>query len=422
MQTQNKLWTKDFTIITLGSVVSMLGNAMSGFAISLLVLDYTGSTFMYVLFMVTYNLPKVLMPIVVGPLLDRFSRKRMIYTLDFISAGLYGSLALLLNAGFFNYGFLLFFSVIIGSIDSTYTVAYESLYPNLVSEGNLARANSITSIIMPLAQVMSFLAAVLYNTVGIVPLFLINAASFLVAAIFETQIGAKEKYLDAKTEASGLKRYTQDFKEGLRYIASEKGLLFITVYFGITMFADGSLQALFLPFFREFNHTFNFPLESWIFENGEYTYMIIMGCGVLGRVLGGTFLYRHRYPVDKKFLIATVVYLSLSVLYCGILFMPIAIMMLMQFITGMMGVTSYNIRITGTQAYVPDEKRARFNGSFVMINTLGMMLGQLVAGALAEIIPIRTVIVFFYAINLIAAIFIIAKNKKDIAPIYNIES
>ena len=32
------LWTRDFTIITLGSVVSMFGNSMSGFAMSLMVL------------------------------------------------------------------------------------------------------------------------------------------------------------------------------------------------------------------------------------------------------------------------------------------------------------------------------------------------------------------------------------------------
>ena len=33
------LWTRDFTIITLGSVVSMLGSVLAGFAMSLLVLD-----------------------------------------------------------------------------------------------------------------------------------------------------------------------------------------------------------------------------------------------------------------------------------------------------------------------------------------------------------------------------------------------
>ena len=41
----NRLWTRDFTIITLGSVISMLGNDAAGFAMSLLVLDYTGSGF-----------------------------------------------------------------------------------------------------------------------------------------------------------------------------------------------------------------------------------------------------------------------------------------------------------------------------------------------------------------------------------------
>ena len=37
------LWTRDFTIITIGSVISMFGNALAGFAISLFVLDYTYS-------------------------------------------------------------------------------------------------------------------------------------------------------------------------------------------------------------------------------------------------------------------------------------------------------------------------------------------------------------------------------------------
>ncbi|MFR5782338.1 MAG: hypothetical protein ACLUEK_11115 [Oscillospiraceae bacterium] len=52
MTPKPRLWTRDFTIITLGTVVSMLGNAVSGFAISMLVLDYTGSVFLYTLYMV----------------------------------------------------------------------------------------------------------------------------------------------------------------------------------------------------------------------------------------------------------------------------------------------------------------------------------------------------------------------------------
>ena len=50
----NRLWTRDFTIITLGSVISMLGNDAAGFAMSLLVLDYTGSSFYYAVYLAVY--------------------------------------------------------------------------------------------------------------------------------------------------------------------------------------------------------------------------------------------------------------------------------------------------------------------------------------------------------------------------------
>ena len=53
---RSTLWTYDFTVITIGSVVSMLGASLAGFSISLVVLDYTGSTFLYTLFNVCFQL------------------------------------------------------------------------------------------------------------------------------------------------------------------------------------------------------------------------------------------------------------------------------------------------------------------------------------------------------------------------------
>ena len=98
----SKLWTRNFTIITLGSIVSMLGNSVSGFAIGLMVLDYTNSTFLFALFMVIYNLPKVAAPLFAGPYVDRFSRKKVIYTLDFISSGIYLLLFIALSNNYIN--------------------------------------------------------------------------------------------------------------------------------------------------------------------------------------------------------------------------------------------------------------------------------------------------------------------------------
>ena len=84
----NRLWTKNYTIITIGSVVSMLGNSMAGFAMSLFVLDYTQSPLYYAIYMFLYTLPQIAAPVLAGPLMDRFSRRRTIYMLDFASTAI----------------------------------------------------------------------------------------------------------------------------------------------------------------------------------------------------------------------------------------------------------------------------------------------------------------------------------------------
>ena len=66
MSTPSTLWTRDFTIITLGSVVSMVGSTLSGFAMSIMVLDYTGSTLLYAIFNIGFQLPVLVVPLLAG--------------------------------------------------------------------------------------------------------------------------------------------------------------------------------------------------------------------------------------------------------------------------------------------------------------------------------------------------------------------
>ena len=146
---KNKLWTRDFSIITIGSIISMLGNAVSGFAIGLVVLDNTKSTLLYAFFMVMYSLPQIIVPLIAGPYLDKYSRNKVIYTLDFLSSFLFMLVFLFLHKEFFNYYLLIVISIIMGTIDGIYQVAYESFYPNLISEGNNSKAYSISSMIYP---------------------------------------------------------------------------------------------------------------------------------------------------------------------------------------------------------------------------------------------------------------------------------
>jgi len=401
-----KLWTRDFTIFTFGSVVSVFGNALAGFAISLMVLDYSNSVFLFVLYMVVFNLPKILVPMLAGPLLDSFSRRKTIYTLDFISAALYVTLFFVLGSGYFNYFFFLAMSFMLGTVDSTYVVAYESLYPVLVAEGNYRKAYSVSSMIMPLSTVMLPVAAFLYERIGAGQIVIYSAVAFFIAACLETQIRVDETHLRKKLEKYSLSEFKTSFREGLDYIKSEKGLLVITAYFFVSMFAFSN-HSLLLPYFRNAPHL------------GVMTYTYIMVAGVLGRLIGAAVQYKLDYPKNKKFIIAVIVYISFCLIEMGYLFTPVYVMATLSFIVGLLTVTSYNIRISTTQSYVPDEKRARFNGVFHMIMNVGVISGQLIAGALANVIPIRAVVVIYSALCLIAVFAIMWRGRRHVIPIYN---
>ena len=117
------LWTRDFTIITIGSVISMFGNALAGFAISLFVLDYTNTPLYYAVFVFLYTLPQLTAPLIAGPLMDRFSRRKTVYLLDFLTAALDIGIALVLHLGLMRFWLLAVWTLIIGTITSTYQVA-----------------------------------------------------------------------------------------------------------------------------------------------------------------------------------------------------------------------------------------------------------------------------------------------------------
>ena len=365
------LWTRDFTIITAGTVVSMFGNAMADFAMSLMVLDISKSTLLYAVYLAMYTIPQIIMPIFSGAILDRYSRKKTIYTLDFISAGLYLVMAWALSTGWFSFPVFALFCFLLGCIISMYMVAYDSLYPLLITAGNYQKAYSIQSILDTMSMVMVPVAAFLYKGIGIAPLMAANAVCFFIAAVMETQIKNEEKYIENQkaTALEGAGKGRQmlvDIKEGLRYLAGEKGLLAVTVYFAVIFTTGGIENVITLPYFKN------------TFTNGEYIYMLVWGCAV---------------PV----------------------------MMALCFLVGIGGVTTYTIRISAMQSYIPDERKGRVTGAFNMLVMLGAFLGEAIGGLASEFISERMIIMIAMLIQAALAVVIIGGNKAAISEIYNRE-
>ena len=142
----------------------------------------------------------------------------------------------------------------------------------------------------------------------------------------------------------------------------------------------------------------------------------------IGRAVGGGIHYKFKIPTKLKFMFAMTIYIIIAIGEGTYMFMPIGIAVVVCFITGISGVTSYTIRISSTQSYVPDEKKGRYNGAFQLITTIGLLIGQMAGGALAQKMDARFVVFAGNIIALIAAIIIIGGNRKAVAKIYNTDN
>ncbi len=409
-RTSSGLWTKDFTTITAGSAVSMLGNAMAGFAISLFVLDYTGTPVLYAVYLFLHTLPQIAAPLLAGPLMDRFSRRKTIYLLDFAASALYLAVGLLVFLDSFNFLLLAVFTLLIGAINSTYQVAFSSFYPLLIPPGNFSKAYSVSSTLQTLSYVMIAAATFLYRAFGIAPLLLANGLCFFIAALFETRISDVESRCARPASPYRLSGFLFDSREGFRYLRREKGLLLITLAFSLCSLAWGASSVLTLPWFRA-----NRP-------SGELAYMKVWAFMVIGRVLGNLLQYKWRLPVRHKFHVAAACCLLGLALEGSYLFTPVSVMQLLCFLIGIFNGCSNNTRVSATQSYVPTEKQGRFNGSVLMLSTIGTLSGELLAGTAAAFLPMRSAMSALIGAASIAVLLLLYLGRKAVAPLYNRET
>lgn len=403
---KNTLWTKNFTIITLGTVISAIGGVAMGFALSFVVFDNTGSTLMMALFAAASSLPGIILPVLLSPYLDNFRRKPVIVGLDYLSAVIYLLFGLYLLKHSFSLPLYLLFSLACGSIGSVYNLAYESLYPNLIPEGFAQRGYTVSGMLYPtVTMVMTPVASILYTRLGLGVLCIGEGLLLAAAASVETQIKVEEH-----TKPGGkfsFSDYIGDFKEGFRYLKKEKGLLRIYGYMPITQGISQATEPLIRAWFRT-APGLNLTMYA-LFTTAEF----------IGRTIGGLVHYKFEIPPEKRFSLAYLVYVTYNIMDTVLLWLGFPLMLINRGICGFLGINSATLRASSVQNYLPDNMRAKVNAVFNMLYALVPTLLTLAVGALGEMMDYRLCVTLVSAAGLLPCYLIMWRGREDVKKVYN---
>lgn len=178
----------NFTLLAAGQGMSLLGNSVLDLALSMYVLERTGSASVYGALLAAAMLPGILLAPLGGVLADRADRRRLMVWLDLLNGGaVLLTLPFLQGAGgVWAAGTLM---VLLGILGAVETPVVQASLPQAVEAGALERANAVVlQISMLSAMVGPALGGILFSAFGVAPLLLLCGVCFWFTAMLERMI------------------------------------------------------------------------------------------------------------------------------------------------------------------------------------------------------------------------------------------
>ncbi len=180
-----KLFSKDFTLVVIGQIISLFGNATIRFALPLYLLNLTGSSALYGTVTACAFIPAILLSPIGGIVADRVNKRNIMVILDFFTASVILAFSLLMN----EVNLILLVTVtlmLLYGIAGAYQPSVQASIPALIHQDNFMAANSIINTISSFASLIGpVLGGVLYSAYGLKSILLVCMVCFIISAVME---------------------------------------------------------------------------------------------------------------------------------------------------------------------------------------------------------------------------------------------
>lgn len=225
---------KNFALLWLGQLVSQLGNRLYLMALAwYFVAELHDGSALFVLFVIA-SLPYLLFGALVGPLVERWNKRKILIGCDVVSGVLVAALVGLMSTGVGGVWAIYAVCFAQGVVALPFTPAVNAMMPDIVPAAALQRAMAYTKMIAFVGQIVgAALGGVLVGLIGVWGAIAVNAASFFVAAVVEAFI----KY--RPTVRPQREPYGVQLRAGWRYLMEHGQLKWLTLL--------AALSNLFVP-------------------------------------------------------------------------------------------------------------------------------------------------------------------------------
>ncbi|MGA3290814.1 MAG: MFS transporter [Candidatus Bathyarchaeia archaeon] len=399
------LRNRNFTLLFYAGAASTGGFSLGQVALTWLVYLTTGSALDVAYVALSSTVASVLLSVIGGTLVDRQNRQWLMILSDLLRAlGLAVLAAYLYFAGF-SLPLVLGVSFILGTFSTIFNPAQRALIPSILNSDEVADANGLVQVATSVFQsVASAAGGAIVATIGAVAALGINATTFAISAVLTMSmtLGALVKpSLTAVNEVR--KGFVSDATDGVKYITSNKGLLYLTVSAGfINLFF-----AMMIPFVVIYaTNVLNGGVTAYGSLLAAFAVGMAPGALLVGRtkavayagiVWGATGLLAGAAMLlsafTRSFIVAFVLFLAVGV------------------ISGYANVTW----LSAVQLIVPSEMQGRYFGVDQLGSFAVMPVGQVLGAFIIQSMSVKTdFLVAAVGICVISLVFLFSKDMRAV--------
>jgi MFS family permease len=257
---------RGFRLLFLATLGSGAGTWLALVALQVDIIERTHSPEWISALLVADLLPMFTIGLLVGPLVDRLSRRWIMVASDLVRFGVFCVLPFTESAAQ-----IVGLAAVAGLATGFFRPAVYAALPNLVEDRELSTANSVLQGIDNLTWAIgSIVGGALVDVSGPHLAYWINAATFIVSSVLIAQI--PQRMLQAGRAAT--RGHLRDLRDGFALVRTSRALLTVLLAWNVAMLANAAINVA-EPF-----------LAFDAFKSGRFGLGLLMGCAGLGLALG----------------------------------------------------------------------------------------------------------------------------------------
>jgi MFS family permease len=366
---------RNFIILLGGQTVSVLGDFFGLAALSVVTLELTGSGLGVAVNWIIFFVPRSVMRLLGGPLVDRWDRRTIMIATETSRGGLFALLVYAALSGALSPLLVYGVSALVGLLGALFQMSSDAVLPSIVEKDELVRANSYFGSSVQVAMVVGWaLAGISITAYGISFALTVDSASFfvLVIALLFVRIPPPEYVLKLRGA------FIERLREGFGFFKERKELLWLSLYFACINFFISPFWNVYLLLFS--NESIRAGPVGFGLLNAVETLGLALGSATMGRI---GFVRRRR------------TYLLLSMLLAGggiVAFdytMNLAASLIAASFIGFVIPFANIVEIAIFQELVPNQMRGRVFGLKDFFSFVATPAGLLMGGLLSGLVPLH---------------------------------